>query len=61
MYPEHVNDESLYQVIRFFKLPIEEWEGTQINEKAMITKRADIFFDIGKFDKSVICLSLIHI
>ncbi len=28
MYPEHVNDESLYQVIRFFKLPIEEWEGT---------------------------------
>ena len=55
MYPEHTSDESLFQVIRFFKLPMEEWEGAKIDEKAMITKRADILFDVGKFDKSVVC------
>ena len=55
MYPDHTDDDSLFQVIKFRKLPMEEWEGTRINEKAMITKRADILFDVGKFDKSVMC------
>jgi len=55
IYPEHTQDDSLFQVIRFRKLPMEEWEGSKIDEKAMITKRADILFDVGKFDKSVVC------
>ena len=37
------------------KFPIEEWEGKKIDEKSMITKRADILFDVGKFNKSVVC------
>jgi Putative Zn-dependent protease, contains TPR repeats len=57
MYPEHTSDESLFQVIRFRKLPMDEWEGAKINEKAMIIKRADILFDVGKFEKSVVCYS----
>jgi tetratricopeptide (TPR) repeat protein len=55
MYPDCTEDDSPFQVIRFKKLPIEEWEGKKIDEKAMITKRADILFDIGKFSKSVMC------
>ena len=57
MYPEDTGDSSLFQVIRFKKLPIDEWEGKKIDEKSMITKRADILFDVGKFNKSVICYS----
>jgi len=55
LYPEDNSDSSLFQVIRFTKLPIESWEGKKIDEKSMITKRADILFDVGKFNKSVIC------
>lgn len=55
MYPDHSSEDSLFQVIKFRKLPMDEWEGARINEKAMITKRADILFDVGKFDKSVMC------
>ncbi|HEX7468477.1 MAG TPA: tetratricopeptide repeat protein, partial [Methanobacterium sp.] len=55
IYPDDTADSSLFQVIRFKKLPIEEWEGKKIDEKSMITKRADILFDVGKFNKSVVC------
>jgi len=54
-YPDDTDDESLFQVIRFKKIPVEEWEGEKINEKAMITKRADILFDTGKYNDSVMC------
>jgi tetratricopeptide (TPR) repeat protein len=57
IYPDDTDDSSLFQVIRFKKLPIENWEGKKIDEKSMITKRADILFDVGKFNKSVVCYS----
>ncbi len=56
LYPD-INDDSLFQVIRFRKLPINEWEGKKIDEKALISKRADILFDMGKFNDSVQCYS----
>ena len=37
------------------KLDIDDWKGDKIDEKSMITKRADILFDSGKFDKSTMC------
>src|SRR5690606_13468207 len=43
LYPD-VKEDTLFQVIRFRKLPLEEWEGQKIDEKAMVTKRADILF-----------------
>ncbi|HSO26170.1 MAG TPA: tetratricopeptide repeat protein, partial [Methanobacteriaceae archaeon] len=55
MYLDEIKDETLFQIIRFKKLPIEEWEGEKINEKAMITQRADILFDSGKYHKSEMC------
>ncbi|HNS26354.1 MAG TPA: ASCH domain-containing protein, partial [Methanobacteriaceae archaeon] len=54
LYPD-VDDDTKFQIIRFRKLPIEEWEGQKIDEKAMVTKRADILFDVGKFEDSVLC------
>ena len=54
LYPE-VKDDTKFQIIRFRKLPIEEWEGQKIDEKDMVTKRADILFDVGKFEDSVLC------
>lgn len=54
-YPEDTEDDSLFQIIRFKKYPIDKWEGEKIDEKAMITKRADILFDSGRFRDSVMC------
>ncbi|RBQ23439.1 Photosystem I assembly protein Ycf3 [Candidatus Methanobinarius endosymbioticus] len=48
-------DDDLFQIIRFKKLEIDEWEGEKIDEKSMITQRADILFDSGKYDKSAMC------
>ncbi|MDP3623433.1 MAG: tetratricopeptide repeat protein, partial [Methanobacteriaceae archaeon] len=55
MYLDEIKEDTLFQVIRFKKLPIEDWEGEKIDEKAMITQRADILFDSGKYDKSAMC------
>jgi tetratricopeptide (TPR) repeat protein len=55
MYPDDTEDDSLFQVIRFKKYSVDRWEGEKIDEKAMITKRADILFDAGKFGDSVMC------
>ncbi len=57
LYPDDTSYSSLFQIIRFKKLPIEDWEGKKIDEKSMISKRADILFDVGKFNKSVVCYS----
>ena len=57
MYAEDINDDNIFQVIYFEKLNIEDWIGDKIDEKAMITQRADILFDSGKYDKSVLCYS----
>jgi tetratricopeptide (TPR) repeat protein len=56
LYPD-IKDDSLFQVIRFRKLPINKWEGKKIDEKEQISKRADNLFDIGKFNASVQCYS----
>ena len=55
MYGGRVDASDQFQIIYFEKLDINEWKGDKIDEKAMITKRADIFFDSGKFDKSTLC------
>lgn len=55
MYASNIKNDDVFQIIYFKKLDIEDWEGEKIDEKAMISQRADIFFDSGKYDKSVIC------
>ena len=52
MYGGRIKDDELFQIIYFEKIDIDDWKGEKIDEKAMITKRADILFDSGKFDKS---------
>ena len=55
MYVGIPDDEEMFQIITFEKLDISQWKGEKIDEKAMITQRADILFDSGKFDKSAMC------
>ncbi|KZX14679.1 tetratricopeptide repeat protein [Methanobrevibacter curvatus] len=55
MYVGEIKDNDMFQIIHFEKLPVSKWEGEKIDEKAMITQRADILFDTGKYDKSTIC------
>ncbi|WP_295722647.1 tetratricopeptide repeat protein [uncultured Methanobrevibacter sp.] len=55
MYLEPLKDSDVFQIIYFEKLDVDDWEGEKIDEKAMITQRADILFDSGKYDKSVLC------
>ena len=42
MYGGNLKDDEQFQIIYFNKLDIDEWKGDKIDEKAMITKRADI-------------------
>lgn len=55
MYLNKISDDDLFQVIYFKKLDIDKWKGEKIDQKAMITQRADILFDSGKYDKSAMC------
>ena len=55
MYGGQIDDSDEFQIIYFEKLHVDDWKGDKIDEKAMITKRADILFDSGKFDKSTMC------
>ena len=55
MYGGQIAGSDEFQIIYFEKLDIDDWKGDKIDEKAMITKRADILFDSGKFDKSTMC------
>ncbi|MDO5850477.1 MAG: tetratricopeptide repeat protein [Methanobacteriaceae archaeon] len=57
MYLNKLSDDDLFQIIYFRKLDIDKWKGEKIDQKAMITQRADILFDSGKYDKSVMCYS----
>lgn len=57
MYLNKLSDDDLFQIIYFRKLDIDDWKGEKIDQKAMITQRADILFDSGKYDKSVMCYS----
>ena len=55
MYGTHIKPSEKFQIIYFEKIDIDQWKGDKIDEKDMITKRADILFDSGKFDKSTMC------
>ena len=55
MYGGRIDPNDEFQIIYFEKIHIDDWKGDKIDEKAMITKRADILFDSGKFDKSTMC------
>ena len=55
MYGGRIDPLEKFQIIYFEKIPIDDWKGDKIDEKAMISKRADILFDSGKFDKSTMC------
>ncbi len=55
MYLNKISEEDLFQIIYFRKLDIDEWKGEKIDQKEMITQRADILFDSGKYDKSAMC------
>ena len=55
MYVDGLKDDDIFQVIYFEKLDIKDWEGEKIDEKAMITQRADILFDNGNYKKSAMC------
>ena len=57
MYVKPLKDEDVFQIIYFEKLDVDDWKGDKIDQKAMITQRADILFDSGKYDKSVLCYS----
>ena len=54
MYVKPLKDEDIFQIIYFEKLDVDDWKGDKIDQKAMITQRADILFDSGKYDKSVL-------
>lgn len=54
-YAGQIKDNDDFQIIHFKKLDVEDWKGDKIDEKAMITQRADILFDTGKYDKSTLC------
>lgn len=54
-YVDKIKDNEDFQIIYFRKLDVDEWKGDKIDEKAMITQRADILFDSGKYDKSTLC------
>ena len=55
MYGTNINPNDEFHIIYFEKININDWKGDKIDEKAMITNRADILFDSGKFDKSAMC------
>ena len=55
MYLNKISDDDLFQIIYFKKLDINKWKGEKIDQKEMITQRADILFDSGKYDKSAMC------
>lgn len=54
-YPNNVKDSDEFQVFTFRKLPVEQWEGPVINQKMMIIKKADVLFELGKYEQSSIC------
>ena len=42
MYAGKIEDSEMFQIIYFEKLDVNDWKGDKIDEKAMITQRADI-------------------
>ena len=51
-YPNNTADDDKFQVFDFHKLHVSQWEGSAINQKNMIIKKADVLFDMGKYQQS---------
>lgn len=54
-YPNNTKPDDEFQVFTFRKLPVDQWEGSVINQKTMIMKKADVLFELGKYEQSAAC------
>ncbi len=54
-YPNNTSDDDEFQIFEFRKLDVSQWEGSATNQKNMIIKKADVLFDMGKYDQSALC------
>lgn len=54
-YPNNTGDNDEFQVFEFRKLHVSQWEGSTINQKNMIIKKADVLFDMGEYKQSSLC------
>ena len=54
-YPNNTSGKDKFQVFEFRKLHVTQWEGSAINQKNMIIKKADVLFEMGKYKQSSIC------
>lgn len=54
-YPNNTGDDDEFQVFEFKKLHVSQWEGSAINQKNMIIKKADVLFDMGEYKQSSLC------
>lgn len=54
-YPNNTGDDDEFQVFEFHKLHVSQWEGSAINQKNMIIKKADVLFDMGEYKQSSLC------
>lgn len=54
-YPNNTKDNDEFQVFEFKKLHVTQWEGSAINQKNMIIKKADILFEMGEYKQSSLC------
>lgn len=54
-YPNNTKDNDEFQIFEFKKLHVTQWEGSAINQKNMIIKKADILFDMGEYEQSSLC------
>lgn len=54
-YPNNTTYKDEFQVFEFRKLHVTQWEGSQINQKNTIIKKADVLFDMGEYRQSSLC------
>ncbi len=54
-YPNNTEDDDEFQIFEFKKLHITQWEGSAINQKNMIIKKADVLFEMGEYKQSSLC------
>ncbi len=54
-YPNNTTYKDEFQVFEFRKLHVTQWEGSAINQKNTIIKKADVLFDMGEYRQSSLC------
>lgn len=54
-YPNNTKDSDEFQIFEFHKLHVSQWEGSAINQKNMIIKKADVLFEMGEYAQSSLC------